>query len=198
MNKKFASRFEENKAYFDHQRDMEYLRERIASVALIIASVLVWLWLIAMVTSILLEAFIPYDECETHSVGAQVTHCEVVATRHRQQPTKIQRLIFVTGDDFSAEIEVDEKTGLATTYKSVFEFAREHSQELDEHYKKKYLPKVEVDSWNLSLIQDLLPKGSAPIKKIITHTDYIVVNCENGEIYSLVRISKHPYFKFYK
>ena len=95
-------------------------------------------------------------------------------------------------------IEVDDKTGLATTYKSVLEFARVHSQELDEHYKKKYLPKVEVSLWNLSLIQDLLPKDTSPIKKIITHTDYIVVNCENGEIYSLVRIGKHPYFKFYK
>ena len=80
-------------------------------------------------------------------------------------------------------IEVDDKTGLATTYKSVLEFAREHSQELDEHYKKKYLPKVEVDLWNLSLIRDLLPEGTSPIKKIITHTDYIVLNCENGKIH---------------
>ena len=95
-------------------------------------------------------------------------------------------------------IEVDDKTGLATTYKSVLDFARVYNQELDEHYKKKYLPKVEVNLWNLSLIQDLLPKGTSSIKKIITHTDYIVVNCENGEIYSLVRIGKHPYFKFYK
>ena len=95
-------------------------------------------------------------------------------------------------------IEVDDKTGLATTYKSVFEFAREHSQELDEHYKKKYLPKVEVDLWNLPMIQELLPEGTSPIKKIITHADYIVVNCENGEIYSLVRIGEHPYFKLYR
>ena len=95
-------------------------------------------------------------------------------------------------------IEVDDKTGLATTYKSVLDFAKVHNQELDEHYKKKYLPKVEVSLWNLSLIQDLLPKGTSPIKKIITHTDYIVVNCENREIYSLVRIGKHPYFKLYK
>lgn len=80
-------------------------------------------------------------------------------------------------------IEVDDKTGLATTYRSVFEFAREHSQELDEHYKEKYLPKVEVSLWNLPLIQDLLPEGTSPIKKIITHTDYIVLNYENGEIY---------------
>lgn len=80
-------------------------------------------------------------------------------------------------------IEVDDKTGFATTYRSVFEFAREHNQELDEHYKKKYLPKVEVSLWNLPLIQDLLPEGTSPIKKIIAHTDYIVLNYENGEIY---------------
>ena len=95
-------------------------------------------------------------------------------------------------------IEVDDKTGIATTYKSVSQFAREHRQDFDKQYKKKYLPKVEVDLWNLSLIQDLLPKDTSPIKKIITHTDYIVVNCENGEIYSLVRIGEHPYFKLYK
>ena len=95
-------------------------------------------------------------------------------------------------------IEVDDKTGLATTYRSVLEFARVHNQELDDHYKKKYCPNVKVDLCNLPLIQDLLPEGTSPIKKIITHTDYIVVNCENGEIYSLVRIGKHPYFKFYK
>lgn len=95
-------------------------------------------------------------------------------------------------------IEVDDKTGLATTYKSVFEFAREHSKELDGHYKKKYLPKVEVDLWNLSLIQDLLPEGTSPIKKITTHLGYIVVNCENGEVHSLDRIGERPYFKLYK
>ena len=95
-------------------------------------------------------------------------------------------------------IEVDDKTGLATTYRSVTDFTREHSQELDEHYKKKYFPKVEIDLWNLSLIQDLLPEGTSPIKKIITHRDYIVVNCENGEIHSLDRIGERPYFKLYK
>ena len=95
-------------------------------------------------------------------------------------------------------IEVDDKTGLATTYKSVFEFAREHSQELDEHYKKKYLPKVEVSLWNLSLIQDLLPEGTSPIKKIHEHRNYIVVNCEKGEIHSLDRCGEYPYFKFCK
>ena len=95
-------------------------------------------------------------------------------------------------------IEVDDKTGIATTYRSVMEFARNHSQELDGHDKKKYLPKVEVDVWNLSLIQDLLPEGTSPIKKIITHPSYIVVNCENGEVHSLDRIGERPYFKFYK
>lgn len=95
-------------------------------------------------------------------------------------------------------IEVDDKTGLATTYSSVFEFAREHSQELDDHYKKKYLPKVKVSLWNLSLIQDLLPEGTSPIKKIITHPSYIVVNCENGEVHSFDRIGERLYFKLYK
>ena len=95
-------------------------------------------------------------------------------------------------------IEVDDKTGLATTYKSVLDFARVHNQELDEHYKKKYRPKVEVNLWNLSLIQDLLPKGTSPIKKINAHPSYIVVNCENGEIHSLDRIGERPYFKFYQ
>lgn len=110
MNKKFASRFEENNAYFDHQRDMEHLREQIASVALIIVEVLVWLCLIVIVTFVLWNAFTPYDECETYSVGAQVTHCEMVATRRRDFPSEAHRFIFVAGDDFSAEIEVDEKT----------------------------------------------------------------------------------------
>lgn len=95
-------------------------------------------------------------------------------------------------------IEVNDITGLATTYRSVTDFAREHSQELDEHYKKKYLPKVEVSLWNLPLIQDLLPEGTSPIKKIITHCNYIVVNCENGEIHSLDRIGERPFFKFCK
>ena len=95
-------------------------------------------------------------------------------------------------------IEVDDKTGLATTYKSIFEFAREHSKELDEQYKKKYLPKVEVDLWNLPMIQEFLPEGTSSIKKIITHPSYIVVNCEKGEVHSLDRIGERPYFKFYK
>lgn len=80
-------------------------------------------------------------------------------------------------------IEVDDKTGLATTYRSVLEFAKVHNQELAEYYKKKYCPNVKVDLCNLPIIQDLLPKGMSPIKKIITHTDYIVLNYENGEIY---------------
>ena len=80
-------------------------------------------------------------------------------------------------------IEVDDKTGLATTYRSVLEFAKVHNQELDEYYKKKYCPNVKVDLCNLPLIQDLLPEGTSPIKKIITHTDYIVRNYENGESY---------------
>lgn len=80
-------------------------------------------------------------------------------------------------------IEVDDKTGFATTYRSVLEFAKVHNQELDEYYKKKYCPNVKVDLCNLPIIRDLLPKDMSPIKKIITHTDYIVLNYENGEIY---------------
>lgn len=110
MNKKFASRFEENKAYFDHQRNMRHIRKQIASVALIIATVLVWLNLVAMITFAIWDACTPYDEYETHSAGAQITHCEMVATRRRGSQSEVHRFIFVTGDDFSAEIEVDEKT----------------------------------------------------------------------------------------
>ena len=110
MNKKFASQSEENKAYFNNQRDMEYLRVQIASVAFIIILVLILLSLVATFTIALWDTFAPYDECETHSVSAQVTHCEMVATRYKQQPIQIQRFILVTGDDFSTEIEVDEKT----------------------------------------------------------------------------------------
>lgn len=80
-------------------------------------------------------------------------------------------------------IEVDDKTGFATTYRSVLEFAKVHNQELDEYYKKKYCLNVKIDLCNLPIIQDLLPKGMSSIKKIITHTDYIVLNYENGEIY---------------
>lgn len=80
-------------------------------------------------------------------------------------------------------IEVDDKTGFATTYRSVLEFAKVHNQELDEYYKKKYCPNVKIDLCNLPLNQDLLPEGTSPIKKIITHTDYIVLNYENGEIH---------------
>lgn len=110
MDKKFASRFEENKAYFDHQRDMKYLRERIFNVVLIIGMVVVLLGCIFLCTFAIWNELAPYDEYETHSVGAQVTHCEMVATRYQHQPTEVHRFISVTGDDFSAEVEVDEKT----------------------------------------------------------------------------------------
>lgn len=95
-------------------------------------------------------------------------------------------------------IEVDNKTGLATTYKSVMEFARNHKEELEEHYKKRYTPKIQVEVNNIQKLQDLLPEGTSPIKKIYEHTKYIVVNCENGEIHSLDRCGEYPYFKFYK
>ena len=110
MNKKFASRFEENKAYFDHQRDMKYLREQIVKVVFITAAVLIWLGVMVLVAFAIWSELTPYDEYETHLVGAQVTHCEMVVTRHRNLPSEMHRFIFVAGDDFSAEIEVDEKT----------------------------------------------------------------------------------------
>lgn len=111
MNKKkFASRFEENKAYFDHVHDMENLREKIAEGALITVAVLVWLGVMTLVVFLLWSAYAPYDEYETHSVGAQITHCEMVATRYKSQPTQIQRFLSVTGDDFSVEVEVDAET----------------------------------------------------------------------------------------
>ena len=95
-------------------------------------------------------------------------------------------------------IEVDDKTGLANTYRSVLEFAKVHNQELDEYYKKKYCPNVKVDLCSLPIIRDLLPEGTSPIKKIITHPSYIVANCENGEVHSLDRIGERQYFKLYK
>ena len=111
MNKKFASQFEENKAHFDRRRDMKHLCKQIVNVALIATMVLVLLvGTVFLVTFAVWDTFAPYEEYETHSVGAQVTHCEMVATRNKQQPTQIHRLISVAGDDFFAEIEVDEKT----------------------------------------------------------------------------------------
>lgn len=111
MNKKkFTSRFEENKAYFDHMRDMEDLREKIYLGFLLTLAVIVWLVVIGLVVFAMWNIHAPYDEYETHSVGAQIVHCEMVATRYKSQPTQIQRFLSVTGDDFSAEIEVDEKT----------------------------------------------------------------------------------------
>lgn len=110
MDKKFTSRFEENKAYFDHQRKVANLHEQIVLWALITIVVVVWLGLMALIAFAFWNEYAPYDEYETRSVGAQVTHCEVVGTRFEHQPTQIQRFICVTSGDFSAEIEVDEKT----------------------------------------------------------------------------------------
>lgn len=110
MDKKFASRFEENKAYFDHRRKVERLHEQIVLWALITIAIVVWLGLMALIAFAVWNEYAPYDECETHSVGAQVTHCEMVTTRYRDLPSDVRRFIFVVGDNFSAEIEVDEKT----------------------------------------------------------------------------------------
>lgn len=95
-------------------------------------------------------------------------------------------------------IEVDDKTGRATTYKSVMEFASIHSDVFDEYYKHKYTPKIQVNVFNIQILQNLLPEGTSPIKKIHEHSNYIVVNCENGEIHSLNRIGEYSYFKFCK
>lgn len=94
-------------------------------------------------------------------------------------------------------IEVDDKTGRATTYKSVMEFASSHSDDFNEYYKHKYTPKIQVELTNLQILQDLLPKGTSPIKKIYAHRNYIVVKCENKESYSLKRIGEYPYFQFW-
>ena len=111
MNKKkFTSRFEENKAYFDHMRDMKYLRERICLGFLLTISAVVLLFVFGLISFALWDGLAPYDEYETYSVGAQITHCEMVTTRYKQYPTEIQRFFSVTGDNFSAEVEVDGKT----------------------------------------------------------------------------------------
>ena len=92
-------------------------------------------------------------------------------------------------------IEVDDKSGQCKSYKSFDDFCYEHSNELDEKYRKQFAPKVEVSMWNLELIQSLLPKCATPIVKVTEHVNYIVVKCEDGEIYSLNRIGSHPWFE---
>ena len=60
-------------------------------------------------------------------------------------------------------IEVDDKTGKATTYKSMYEFTSAHSKELDEIYEKKFAPEVELNLWNRELLEEQLPAGTGKI-----------------------------------
>lgn len=92
-------------------------------------------------------------------------------------------------------IEVDDKTGKATTYKSMYEFTFAHSKELDEIYEKKFAPEVELNFWNRELLEEQLPSGAGKIVCITSHRSYIVCKCENGEVYSFDRTGETPYFK---
>ena len=92
-------------------------------------------------------------------------------------------------------IEVDVNTKESKVYSSLYEFCAAHSEELSEKYRKQFAPSVEVNVWNLELIQSLLPSCATPIVKVIEHVNCIVVNCEDGEVYSLNRIGVHPWFE---
>ena len=92
-------------------------------------------------------------------------------------------------------IEIDDNSGQCKSYKSLDAFCSEHSNELAEKYRKQFAPKVEVDMWNLELIQSLLPSCATPIVKVTEHADYIVVKCDDGEVYSLNRIGVYPWFE---
>ena len=92
-------------------------------------------------------------------------------------------------------IEVDDNSGQCKSYKSLDAFCSEHSNELDEKYRKQFAPKVEVSMWNLELIQSLLPSCATKIVMVTTHASYIVVKCEDGEVYSLNRIGQFPWFE---
>lgn len=79
-------------------------------------------------------------------------------------------------------IEVDDKTGKATTYKSMYEFTSAHCKELDEIYKKKFAPKVKLNFWNRKLLEEQLPSGTGKIVCITSHhivlTSYACVKME--------------------
>ena len=92
-------------------------------------------------------------------------------------------------------IEIDDNTKESKVYSSLYEFCAAHSEELDEKYRKQFAPAVEVDMWNLELIQSLLPSCATKIIMVTEHASYIVVKCEDGEVYSLNRIGQYPYFK---
>ena len=92
-------------------------------------------------------------------------------------------------------IEVDDNTKESKVYSSLYEFCAAHSEELSEKYRKQFAPSVEVNMWNLELIQSLLPSCATKIVMVTEHASYIVVKCEDGEVYSLNRIGEYPYFK---
>ena len=92
-------------------------------------------------------------------------------------------------------IEVDDNTKESKVYSSLHEFCAAHSDELAEKYHKQFAPAVEVNMWNLELIQSLLPSCATKIVMVNEHTNYIVVKCEDGKVYSLERIGEYPWFE---
>ena len=92
-------------------------------------------------------------------------------------------------------IEIYDNTKESKTYMSLHEFCAAHSDELTEKYRKQFAPAVEVNMLNLELIQSLLPSCATKIVMVTEHTGYIVVKCEDGEVYSLKRIGEYPYFE---
>ena len=92
-------------------------------------------------------------------------------------------------------IEVDVNTKESKVYSSLYEFCSAHSDELGEKYRKLFAPSVEVNMWNLELIQSLLPSCATKIVMVTEHSNCIVVKCKDGEVYSLNRIGEYPWFK---
>lgn len=92
-------------------------------------------------------------------------------------------------------IEVDDYTKESKVYTTLYEFCAAHSDELAEKYRKQFAPEIEVNMWNLELIQSLLPSCVTKIIMVTEHSSYIVVKCEDGEVYSLNRIGQYPWFE---
>lgn len=92
-------------------------------------------------------------------------------------------------------IEVDDYTKESKVYTTLYEFCAAHSDELAEKYRKQFAPEIEVNMWNLELIQSLLPSCATKIIMVTEHSGYIVVKCEDGEVYSLNRIGQYPWFE---
>lgn len=90
-------------------------------------------------------------------------------------------------------IEIDDNTKESKVYSSLNELCAAHNDELAEKYRKQFAPAVEVDMWNLELIQSLLPNCATKIVKVTEHASYIAVKCEDDEVYSLNRIGEFPY-----